>query len=53
MKKTLFAGFLLLLVSTVSLIPGSVYAADINDNDGDGVPNINDRCPHLLDVHIF
>jgi len=49
MKKYYFVGFLLLLVSTISMLQGSVYAAEINDNDGDGVPNIIDKCPHLLE----
>ena len=42
-------GFLLLLVSTISMLPGSIYATETNDNDGDGIPNSVDRCPHLLE----
>ena len=49
MKKYHFVGFLLLLVSTISMLPASAYASEANDNDGDGVPNIADRCPHLLE----
>jgi hypothetical protein len=48
MKKYHFLGFLLLFVSTVGMLPGTVYG-QINDNDGDGVPNNVDRCPHLLE----
>ena len=49
MKKYHLLGFLFLLVSTAGTMPGSAFAAEINDNDGDGVPNNIDRCPHLLE----
>ena len=46
MKKYYFLGFLLLFISTISMLPGTVYG-QINDNDQDGVPNSVDRCPNL------
>ena len=49
MKKQYLLGFLLLLTSTIGMLPGSVYANDAIDTDGDGVPNNVDRCPHLLE----
>ena len=50
MKKQYLLGFLLLLTSTIGMLPNGVYAAgeDI-DTDGDGVPNAVDQCPHLLE----
>ena len=39
MKKQYLLGFLLLLTSTIGMLPGSVYANDAIDTDGDGVPN--------------
>jgi hypothetical protein len=47
MKKIQIFGFLLLLVSTVSMLQGSSYALETNDNDNDGVPNNLDQCPFL------
>ena len=38
-------GFLLLLASTIGMLPSGVYAADSNDNDGDGVPDSEDAFP--------
>ena len=36
MKKHYLLGFLLLLTSTIGMLPGSVYANDAIDTDGDG-----------------
>jgi hypothetical protein len=47
MKKFQILGFLLLLVSTISMLQGSTYALETNDNDDDGVPNNIDQCPYL------
>ncbi len=51
MKKYYFVGFFLLLVSTNSMLPGSVYAADINDNDGDGIEDRKDQCITLPETY--
>jgi hypothetical protein len=50
MKKQFLLGFLLLVTVSIGMVPSGVYAAgnDI-DNDGDGVPNALDFCPHLLE----
>jgi len=48
MKKQYILGFLLLLTSTIGMLP-SVYAAEEADTDRDGVPNDVDFCPHLLE----
>ena len=31
------------------MLPGSIYAVEVIDNDGDGVPNSIDFCPNLLE----
>ena len=49
MKKQYLLGFLLLLTSTIGMMPGSVFAVEAIDTDGDGVPNSLDFCPHLLE----
>ena len=49
MNKQILLGFLLLLTSTIGMMPSSVFAADPIDSDGDGVPNHLDQCPHLLE----
>jgi len=48
MKKQYLLGFLLLLTSTIGMLP-SVYAAEEIDTDRDGVPNDVDQCPNLLE----
>ena len=47
MKKIHLLGFLLLLVSTLSMLQSSSYAQIENDNDNDGIPNNADQCPFL------
>jgi len=47
MKKIHLLGFLLLLVSTLSMLQGSTFAQGENDNDNDGIPNNSDQCPFL------
>ena len=47
MNKQIILGFLLLLTSTIGMFPSGVYAAEVIDNDGDGVPNNIDQCPNL------
>ena len=49
LNKQFILGFLLLLTSTIGMLPSSVYAAEGIDNDGDGVPNSIDFCPNLLE----
>ncbi len=49
MKKHYILGFLLLLTSTIGMLPSGVYAAEEADTDRDGVPNDVDFCPHLLE----
>jgi hypothetical protein len=49
MKKQYLLGFLLLLTSTIGMMPSSVFANEAIDNDGDGVPNNLDQCPNLLE----
>jgi len=49
MKKHYILGFLLLLTSTIGMLPSSVYAIEAIDSDGDGVPNDVDFCPNLLE----
>ena len=46
MKKQYLLGFLLLLTSTIGMMPGSVFANEAIDTDGDGVPNSVDLCPN-------
>ncbi|PJC50540.1 MAG: thrombospondin, partial [Nitrosopumilales archaeon CG_4_9_14_0_2_um_filter_34_16] len=50
MKKYYLLGFLLLLTSTIGMMPSGAFANEI-DTDGDGVPNNLDQCPHLLEDH--
>jgi hypothetical protein len=47
MKKQYLLGFLLLLTSTIGMMPGSVFAVETIDLDGDGVPDSIDACPNL------
>ena len=43
-------GFLLLVTVSIGMMPNGAFAAgDDIDNDGDGVPNAVDQCPHLLE----
>jgi len=49
MKKYYLLGFLLLLTSTIGMLPSSGYAIEEIDSDGDGVPDSLDQCPHLLE----
>jgi hypothetical protein len=49
MKKQFLLGFLLLLTSSIGMMPNSAFAAEAIDTDGDGVPNDLDQCPHLLE----
>ena len=49
MKKQYLLGFLLLLTSTIGMLPGGVFAIEVLDTDGDGVPDNVDQCPHLLE----
>ena len=49
MKKQYLLGFLLLLTSTIGMMPSSVFAVETIDSDDDGVPDNLDFCPHLLE----
>jgi len=49
MKKQYLLGFLLLLTSTIGMLPSSVYAIEALDSDGDGVTDDLDQCPNLLE----
>ena len=45
MNKHYLLGFLLLLTSTIGMLPGTVFANETLDTDGDGVLDVMDRCP--------
>ena len=45
MNRYYLLGFLLLLTSTIGMLPNGVYANEGVDTDGDGVPNSLDFCP--------
>ena len=47
MKKQYLLGFLLLLTSTIGMMPNSVFANDEIDTDGDGVNDNVDNCPSI------
>ncbi|MDA1347187.1 MAG: thrombospondin type 3 repeat-containing protein, partial [Crenarchaeota archaeon] len=49
MKKYYILGFLLLLTSTIGMLPSGIYANAEIDSDRDGVPDNSDQCPHLLE----
>ena len=49
MKKQYLLGFLLLLTSTIGMMPNGAFAVETSDTDGDGVPNNLDQCPHLME----
>ena len=47
MKKQYLLGFLLSLTSTIGMMPGSAFAVETIDSDGDGVSDSIDACPNL------
>ena len=47
MKTRYVFGFLFLFITTLSSLTAFSAYGDENDLDGDGVPNDQDRCPHL------
>ena len=49
MMKQYLLGFLLLFTASIGMMPNGVFANEPIDNDGDGVPNAVDQCPHLLE----
>ncbi|NNM02634.1 MAG: thrombospondin, partial [Nitrosopumilus sp.] len=49
MNKQFLLGFLILLTSTIGMLPSGISAAPAIDTDGDGVPNNIDQCPNLLE----
>ena len=44
MNRYYLLGFLLLLTSTIGMLPNGVYANEGVDSDGDGIENQFDAC---------